>query len=89
MCLIFEKDGGSRVAMIIRVWMFFWQLAAIYTGSILPQAVSMVGRGGSSSDVVVITGAVFVVDGNGSGCRTCMSQVWEPRFLRSCNNSHV
>ena len=53
------------------------------------QAVSDTGSGGCPPEVVM-AGAVLVVVvvGTGSGCRACMSQVWEPRFFRSWNNSY-
>lgn len=48
------------------------------------QAVSDTGSGVCPPEVVMA--GVVLIMGTGSGCRACMSQVWEPRFLRSWNN---
>lgn len=47
------------------------------------QAVSESGSGGCPPEVVMAGAVLVVVVGTGSGCRACMSQVWEPRFFRS------
>lgn len=50
--------------------------------------VSDTGSGGCPPEVVMAGAVLAVLVGAGSGCRACMSQMWESRFFRSWNKWH-
>lgn len=87
-----EKDGGEFIGewWCGNAWLAHrahgrsWSVLVI----VVIQTVSDTGSGGCPPEVVMAGAVLAVLVGAGSGCRACMSQMWESRFFRSWNKWH-